>query len=468
MLSKVFTATIQLLQLKLTSADPAQHLSALQAHLLTLIRKPESLPRQLSAALSPLEPKMNTVQYTANSLSNLATRVPSLAALPTAPTACAILMLALEGELSVSLSQAGALAQALGARVGASKVVVMQRYKAVYDLVEEYIRDVPWLDAHEKKGGGRSKVAKRVVVARGLKDVVQFQEEIWRKKLEAQTRPMLDIEVESNADGDEEDSQMSADHTIGMSVVSSQSGISSGQGAGAIHAPSQRKKAKTAHGRAIEEASQFLLNPLAKRVVSSTSRPRSKPPQSGELLEHFLTVDDSALSHAFAHPPTRLQLLTGSCGESAIPDEELFDEGELEGLIRSQDEVDVLRQTFDWDVSEQDDADATPKKSKKRKRCDTESKDDTVESEPKHTKRVNMDALARLLDPETNLDDFGDDEDFDALGLGLGLGLDEKDEDEQEDQDLPHAIVGGGDEEIEEWRPLSPGGEMFDEDRYDA
>ncbi|GJE98119.1 hypothetical protein PsYK624_143410 [Phanerochaete sordida] len=458
--TRVFTTVIQLLQLKITSADPAQHLHVLQAHLLALVGQAGSLPPQLIATLKPLEGKMTAIQRTATSLSSLVTRVPSLASLPTASTACAIFILSLEGELSASLSHAGALAQALGARIGASKAIVMQRYKAIYDLVEEYIRDVPWLDAHEKSGKGRSKVAKRVVVARGLKDVVQFQEDIWRKKLEAQEKPIFDIEVDSSADGDDEDSVDALEPSDGASVASR----STASGArDDLPGPSQRKKVRrTPHDRAVDQASKFLLDPLAK--TSPKMKRGLRQPGGGELLEHFLTADDSTLAHAFAHPPSRLQLLAVSRGAEAVTDDELFDEGELEGFLRSEKEVDVLRQTFDWDLAEDDDESPATKRSKKRKRNEAEFQAGDAQSyESRHTKRINMDALAHLLDPETNLDDLVEGEDFTALGLGLGP------EDDDDVDDLqPYPAAGGGDEEVGEWRPLSPGGRMFDEDRYDA
>lgn len=377
-------------------------------------------------------------------------------------------MLSLEGELSASLSQAGALAQALGARVGASKTVVMQRYKTIYDLVEEYIRDVPWLEAHQKTGRGRSKVAKRVVVARGLKDVVQFQEDIWRKKLEAQARPVFDIEVDSSADGEDDDSVDARELSDVASVASRTSGGHT-QDAGPSAGPSQRKKVRqTPHERAVEQASKFLLAPLASGAPTSIIKGDKKTPPAGELLEHFLVADEFALSHAFAHPPTRLQVLAASRGEDAVADEDLFDEGELEGLLRTQAEVEILRKTFDWEVPDQDSTETdVPKRSKKRKRDDTQA--GNVQSSPeRHSKRINMDVLARLMDPNTNLDDIHEDEDFSALGLGLGLEEQGDDGDSDSDEPATYAITGGDDEEVGEWRPMSPGGGMFDEDRYDA
>jgi len=50
----------------------------------------------------------------------------------------------------------------------------MSRYKLVQDQVASWIEHVPWLDKYTSKGG-RAKVSKRTIVARGLKDAVELQ-----------------------------------------------------------------------------------------------------------------------------------------------------------------------------------------------------------------------------------------------------------------------------------------------------
>lgn len=451
---------ISLLQLKINSADPAQHLPVLQTHLRSIIKGSTSVPQQLSSVLSPLEHSTHTIQQTATSLSHVVSRVPSLACLPAASTACAILILSVEGELTASLPQAGTLAQALGTRVGASKTIVMQRYKAVYDLVEEYIRDVPWLQSHEPKGKGRSKVAKRTIVARGLKDVVQFREELWRKKLENEGWPVLDIEVDSN-DGDDNESVATSEHSHGMSVMPNQRVASREDDS----APQPKKARKHEHSHAVERTSQFLLHPLAQPSRSSASSSGGTQGASS-LLEHLFTIDESSLSHAFVQPPTRLQLLASSRGGEAIDDEELFEEGEMEALLRTSVEVDALRPTLirEWGIADDEDqGPRTPPRSHKKRKREDETTAPSASSNQR-TKRVNMDALARLLDPDTHLDEMDEEGGFDALAFGL----DQEEHGAEEEAQVPFEFPPGDEEEVGEWRPLSPGGGGFDEDRYDV
>ncbi|CAL1703707.1 unnamed protein product [Somion occarium] len=205
-LSRAFRAIIDLLHLKLTSADPSQHIATLQTYYLqSLIADSSPLPADLQTKLKSVAPQSHAISRTAILLATLLSRFNILQNLPTPPTACAIFILALEAETASSLPHAGVLARNLGARMGVSQKVVMERYKIIYDAVEAWIKDVPWLEAHEKRVGskGRSKVAKRIVVARGLKDVIQFQEELWSRQMESVPKPVLMLDVDDDGKFDE-------------------------------------------------------------------------------------------------------------------------------------------------------------------------------------------------------------------------------------------------------------------------
>ncbi|KAI0373328.1 hypothetical protein BV20DRAFT_805741 [Pilatotrama ljubarskyi] len=508
-LSRAFSAVVELLGLKLSTADPTVHLPALQAYLVSLVdgahpgAHADAIPAQLKKTLPPLMPRLPTVMCTANSLSTLLERTHALAHLPTPPTACALLLLALEAESGSSLPHAGALAQTLGARFGAGKGVVMQRYKQIYDLVEEWIRDVPWLDAHERKrargraGEGRSKVAKRVVVARGLKDVVQFQEEIWRKRVDGAGRPALDLDI------DEKDEDASADDWNGSQSSSRGSEAPSGTASHASGAQ-KSKKTKTRHPRSIVDASHFLLNPLSSSPLPSSSRsdPASAtgPP---DLLTHLLTADASSLSHAFRAAPSRLQLLAaerGGADEEHIADEELFGADELEDMMRTPEEAEAVRIAMGWEEHEDgeykaaDDSVGEKKRTRKRKRGEVEAEDAATadmgaggtldkgkgKARPVGSKKINMEALARLLNPDLDITMGAAAEEIGDAGADAEEPIDEGEDDEDEESSdgtsyeakelsANHSTsdVCGG-EVVEEWRPMSPGAAAGSaEDWYD-
>ncbi|KAI0781321.1 hypothetical protein BD413DRAFT_660284 [Trametes elegans] len=527
--ARAFSAVVELLGLKMSTADPAVHLPMLQTHFMSLVNDgPASsvtLPAQLTKVLPTLVPGLSSVLHTARLLSALLERTNTFSHLPTPPTACALLILALEAELGSSLPHAGALAQALGARVGAGKGVVMQRYKQIYDLVEEWIRDVPWLDAHQRKrakgkdGGGRSKVAKRVVVARGLKDVVQFQEEIWRKRVSGAGRPLLEL------DTDDKDDDTTADDWDASQSASGASHTSSGPGKDESHAR-PIKRAKTRHPKTIVDATHFLLNPLSTPALPSpapfgpaSDREPSAPSTDPSLLTHLLTADASSFSHAFRAAPSRLQLLVaarGGADDAHIADEELFGADELEGLLRTPEEAHAVGVAMGWDLEDGADAGggAARQRGKKRARKGAEEGDGAAadaggkgkaKAKVAGSKRINMDALARLLDPGADLDVAslaGGSQDDDAGGgdpdcdygydyAGLDEGQDGLDEDEDEDEgegegeggpsgsvstvEGSHdpfgaaydACTGDGGEVVEEWRPMSPSGGGAAENWYD-
>lgn len=419
------SAIASLLQLPLVLADPTSHIPSLQAHVVALVQDPSiaqpPLPAALVTALSALVARIHEVGQSAMALADLVARTDLLTHLPTQPSACAFLLLALEAERRDSLPHAGVLAAVLGARIGKSKRVVMDRYKIVYDLIEEWIAEVPWLEGHEKKAGGRSKVAKRVVVAKGLKDVLQFREEIWKKKMSALERPVLALELDSQDDSTEDSS--SEAHT-------SERGSETDEAAGPV-----RKKRRTAHEQTIADVSQFLLHP-----TSTTAASPSKSQSSNcELLSHLLTAEESSLPDVFTKAPTRLQLLAaerGGARDSDILDEELFVEGELEAMIRNDGEVTSLKAMMQWDA-QPDSAQKTPTKARQRKM--------DQESDPgQGTKRIDFAALARVLGPSD-----------DTIG------------EEGDDVTAYTFAFGEGGEVVEEWRPVSPEGRTFNEEWYE-
>jgi transcription factor IIIB subunit 2 len=424
-LSRAFSSVVTLLQLPLSSADPAQHFPTLQSHLHSLIHPPQG-PSTLPAPLIPLLTSIDlqTVIRTATSLSTLLTRLGTslpINSLSTPPTACALFILCFESELRTSLANLGDFANLLAGRFGVSKGVVMGRYKVIEDLVEEWVREVPWLDQFEtnavegKKRGkhGRPKLSKRVVVAKGLKDVVQFQEEIWRKKLEGLEKPTVELEVDDE-EGDWESSTTSSTRSQTRSLDNSHP---------------MHKKQKTRH--AVDKASLFLLDPLS---ASNSSLTLSPPPPGSNaapplpLTTYLLTASPSSLSSSVL--PTRLQLLSVERGSNEICDDELFEEGELEALIRNKDEAEELKAVLSWDTDEE-----VEEKGKKKHKDKSKAAGGTS--------RVNMEALRR------------------ALG-GTPEDIDEVSKDREAD---PFAELV----EVEDWRPVSPdhGFGGYDENRYE-
>ena len=426
-LTKTYNEVVKLLGFDLEICDPSIHLTTLHAHLTRIISDSGTfdLPKSLALAVRNLQSRLSCVLRTAESLAALVTRSGKASHLATTPTACAIFLLALEGEIRSPLPNCGTLARALGRRFDLKQGVVMDRYRILYGIVEDWIKQVPWLQPstqpRTRASSSRSKVSTRGAVAKGLNDVVQFQEEIWKKALCGMEKISLDLDLidESDRTGDDrmgpvtsldddrdDESDFGSVTSASVSVVTTASSMTkrkslvSSREASVELTSRPIKKRKTRHNRSVESASQFLLNP---------SNAASKSTEDNQLLAHLLSSDTSSLPHTFVHPPTRLQLLRAARpgGSDAIVDEELFEEGEMEAMFRTEDEVNVLVRLVDWDkVEEEKRLNNALRASRGRS---TKSKQDASQegsTSQRGTGRINIDAFKRLMDPTSDLDNL--------------------------------------------------------------
>lgn len=277
----------------------------------------------------------------------------------------------------------------------------MARYKIIQDEVALWVQQIPWLDKYESKKG-RAKVSKRLIVARGLKDVIQFQEEIWQQK-KAPTPELELSDVET--DDDEQLPYLSSSRP--------------------------RKRPKLNH--ALSQATRFLLDPLGTSVSSTVSAPSngtrlsSENPSSRLLLAAYILANPASL---IGRPPTRLQLLAldrGGVNEDQIPDDELFADGEFEKMLRTEEEVETFRETFGWkvddDIDQSDEAMTLSKKGTGKtrvKRAASSTEDEILQGSafsPRKKSRLNIEALARFLAGDGEEDNMTDAIDSSLMGL---------------------------------------------------
>ena len=438
-LAHVFTTVVALLKVKLTSLDHSWFLPALQKHALHILAEPDSsLPSNLINILKSIH--LTSALRIAYSLSELVSRSGILVNLPSPPTACAIYILALEGELSTSLPHCGELADRLGLRFGVRKGVVMRRYRTIYDQVERWAIDIPWISRSAEVASGKtssSKIAKRVLVARCLKDAVQFREGLWKSRL-AVSEPV----------------RFSVDDLESVSSSGlSQSSKVDPQGTTEASSNRRTKKRKMRH---IADASQFLVSPVPPNNGAKCTRPGMIPPL--DVVSHMLAADSSS----FKHTPTRLDLLLSEKSVDEITDDQLFSDGELESYMRSENEREALVQIFDWarEIEEVGDADTDSSDD-----VDSRGRDFTLGS----TSRVNLEALNRLLNDKEAVGrieaTYTDDDDWAMAGIADEFSFNGVDPDRDDHTLLGKPEPGRGplsaDDDAEiimPWRPISPGG----------
>lgn len=420
-LTKTYNEVVKLSGFDLEISDPSVHLTTLHVHLTRVIYDSKTfvLPKPLASVVRNLQPRLSCVLRTAESLAALVTRSGKVSHLSTASTACAIFLLALEGEIRSPLPNCGLLARVLGSRFDAKQGVVMDRYRILYGIVEDWIKQVPWLQPSARPGtrtsSSRSKVTTRGAVAKGLNDVVQFQEEIWKKSLCDVGKISLDLGLIDECDGigdhriasaashddGDDDNDFGSVGSASASVVATASSVTKRKSVISSRETSVElisrpiKRRRTRHDRSVESASQFLLDPI-----------KLPKPTDSQLLSLLLSSDSSSLAHTFVHPPTRLQLLRAARpgGSDAITDEELFEEGELEDVFRTEEEMNVLARLVDWDEIEEKRLNKALSKPRNRSTTSKEGTSQLDLTPRRETGRIDMDAFNKLMDPTSDLD----------------------------------------------------------------
>jgi hypothetical protein len=161
---------------------------------------------------------------------------------------------------------------------------------------------------------GSCKGGQRTVVAKSLKGAIVFQEAIWTKKASVES---VTVRLEED-EGETSDSRSSTPST----VSSKRSAPDDKLVAGAVRAYQHRKRARHTE---VDAAFAFLPSPLIGSAVSAKSR-RSR-------LHNKKTEEESILSHLLS-----VDFLDG----------DLFEDRELEGMLRRPEEVDAFARTLDW------------------------------------------------------------------------------------------------------------------------
>ena len=331
------------LNLTLPRTHPCVHLPALASHLSALASaSPTSLPKDTLAFLKPLvlsATVLQEVMCTARMLYNFTTLESCISnETNVGATACALLLLALEAHARPprSAPQALILAAQLGAALGARGAAVMARYRMLMNLIEADAARVPWLAGTSTTGSKR--VSRRSCVAKAVLDVLQFHNELEQAEIAERGGP-IDVDIEGEEDegierrdqGEDED-EAALDAQIAKVELKMLDGRGSNLRApkgshsttGATVGPVRRyKKPRTA----TSQAACFLLDPLA----------HGAPAHAALAHTTYLLSSDVATESAVV--PTRLQLLAVERGNAeAIHDDELFSDGELEGMVIGTDE----------------------------------------------------------------------------------------------------------------------------------
>ncbi|KAL0580261.1 hypothetical protein V5O48_001766 [Marasmius crinis-equi] len=466
-MKRVLASILSVLGITLVPSEPQQHLSVLQSHLISMLESSQlqhQLPPTLISELKPLS--VRAAEETARSLTDSLARGSATLPFAAAPTACAVLILALEAEARATFTNLSELATFFAARCHVGKGVVMRCYKSVQDELVKWSEELNWLDAYQRSNRGRAKVAKRLLVARALKDLIAWKDDIRRQQLRASDCFTAGAELDEK---DDESCLFAAPKDTADDKLTSEGPA--------------KKRRKLNH--AVGDAAHFLADPLAGPIPRNPTNIHSIPDDShavqaqksynGRLnipdaihripLTQYLLAS-SAPVRSVKSLPSRLQLLSvarGGSGPHEIRDEELLTDSEWESIQRSSFEMEEMLERWRRDgtldsmekAQHQHEYGKKPHRSRKK-----EQGQGTKNPKPRpKTKRINFDALKQFMDDGENP------EMTEFLGIE-SMGQEDYSEDEESeggDEDDEDSAIdgsscepGGGGDVIDDWHPMSP------------
>ncbi|KDN42153.1 hypothetical protein RSAG8_07011, partial [Rhizoctonia solani AG-8 WAC10335] len=317
-LARTYRRVATLLGVKIEPMDPALLVSQIWNYIQECLTTstPPSLPTELSKFLSALTSLGQAIIDLAHQLSNLTLRVSLTQGRQASLVACALLMVSLSGEAGKPIPKSGVLASVLGERFGGSARSISDRIREIERLIEDWRHELPWADT-DLPTNSRKRTIK---IASWIKDVVNFKDALWSKQIEAVAHAHYSPSVEDESDEEEDDmSSRAGSYCTAGSKRSSETQSTSGS--------------KRPH---LDRGYYDSGRPRAYVVEQSRRRPS---PQETIL---------ASLLNPFSFSPTPVSSALGSTWEGLkngdnIADEDLFEEGELEGFIRSESDINALR-----------------------------------------------------------------------------------------------------------------------------
>lgn len=317
---RMWSRVTDTLELFLRPTTPLLNLEILRAYLQDVLAMPYGVPAILRNTFSLSGVSLDAVFGMAEQIDAFLDASQGFASSSAASVACAVLVLALESVHGAPIQPAPlpTMVKYLCDRVGAAPTRVLEHRKSMMAIFEDWGQYLPWvpprvsIDAPTLWANSRKSAAVRV-----LPDVLQFQHEIRA------ARPMAE-----NASSDQ-----------GLTIVPEDGEVSPSFRLLDTYRTRRRPKGAQLAQRVISQ----LLSPNADMRLSSMI-------QREDVQDRLSRIELQVL-HSQNEPLSRLQALAlRRGGESNVTDEELFEEGELDGYLNSEAVAQYLHETHpEWD-----------------------------------------------------------------------------------------------------------------------
>ncbi|CAE6489632.1 unnamed protein product [Rhizoctonia solani] len=306
-----------LLSIKIEPLDPALLVSSIWNYTQECLTASASLfPTELSKFLSDLTSFSQSVLNLAHQLSNLILRVSLTNGRQSNIVACALFMVSLSGQAGKPIPKPGVLASVLGDRFGGAARSIADRIREIERLIEDWRHELPWADT-DLPANSRKRTIK---VATWIKDVIHFKDDLWSKQIEAVAHAHYSPSIEDDFDEGEDDTS---------SCTGSYSTVGSKRSSNGTQSTSNSKRPH------LDRGYYDSGRPRAYVVEQSKARPSAQATILASLLDPF--------SCSISTPSTLGSAWDELKRSDSVADEDLFEEGELERLIRSDEDVRALR-----------------------------------------------------------------------------------------------------------------------------
>ncbi|CAE6516593.1 unnamed protein product [Rhizoctonia solani] len=317
-LTRTYRRVATLLGIKIEPIDSALLVSPIWNYIQECLTTSTSLfPTELSKFLSGLTPLSQAVLNLAHQLSNLTLRVSLTHGRQSTLVACALLMVSLSGEAGKPIPKPGVLASALATRFGGTARSIADRIREIERLIEDWRHELPWADTNIPTNSRK----RTIKIASWIKDVINFKDDLWSKQIEAVAHAHYSPSVGDESDEEEDETSSRTGSCCTAGSKRSSNGTQS---------TFSNKRSYLDHGY------YDSGRPRAYVVEQPRVRPNPQTTTLASLLNPF--------SFSSTSTPSALDSTWGELKRShSIADDDLFEEGELESLMRSEDDVDALR-----------------------------------------------------------------------------------------------------------------------------
>ncbi|KAG9094589.1 hypothetical protein FRC06_010670 [Ceratobasidium sp. 370] len=321
-LARVYRHITSLLNIKFEPLDPALLVPSIWNYTQSCLTSPppsgSPFPPELIAFLNELAPRTQLILNLALQLSNLILSIALTQGRQPPLIACALLIVSLSGEAGKPVPKSAVLSSTLSARFGGTRRSITDRVREIERVIEDWRLELPWMQS-DIPLNRRKRTTK---IAKWIKDVVSFKDDLWSKQIDAVDHALYSPSTDDASNDEADDDTSCTGSTSAAGSKRSDTQVSS--------TTSGKRRCLDAGYYDSGRPRAYVVEPL-KKGVSRT-----------KTLASLLNPDAMESISTSAAKPDMLEELGRLGAPKHIRDEDLFEDGELEGLIRTTPEVEAL------------------------------------------------------------------------------------------------------------------------------